>query len=293
MTIFSFPMDQIGLLLRNLSLSGAIGNVIAIILYAAISLIPAFGYLYLRAKKKNLKADVFLLFISIYSFIMMYFMINPGLFPSVIPEGGKMMLGSTFYSLLCTYFVLRILSTWKKADIPELQKGIRNFLYVLIVIFVLVLVFECGVGTVERIQTVKASNSGVDFMGLYEASSLIPTYLFVILQGIVKAVPYIFDIVITIIAMKAIRLLSTNGNMEEAMGAVEKLTRVCTNALGISVVTSLGFNILQLLFQSMLYNVNFSVELPIFSLVFVLAVLLFARYMQEYQKMKQEHDLFI
>ena len=49
-TLIAFPFEQIGAGLRVLSLSGAVGNVIAIILYMLLGLIPAgiWGFLHWR-----------------------------------------------------------------------------------------------------------------------------------------------------------------------------------------------------------------------------------------------------
>ena len=51
--IMYLPFELIGKGLRFLSLSSAIGNVIAIIIYAAISMIPAIYIIYQRKKRKN------------------------------------------------------------------------------------------------------------------------------------------------------------------------------------------------------------------------------------------------
>lgn len=49
-TLIAFPFEQIGAGLRVLSLSGAVGNVVAIILYILLGLIPAgiWGFLHWR-----------------------------------------------------------------------------------------------------------------------------------------------------------------------------------------------------------------------------------------------------
>ena len=56
-TLIAFPFEQIGAGLRILSLSGAVGNVIAIILYMLLGLIPAgiWGFLHWRKKSEPLE----------------------------------------------------------------------------------------------------------------------------------------------------------------------------------------------------------------------------------------------
>ena len=51
-TATAFPFEQIGGLLRILSLSGVVGNIIAILLYVGICLVPSMVYLQLYKKKK-------------------------------------------------------------------------------------------------------------------------------------------------------------------------------------------------------------------------------------------------
>ena len=293
MNIFSFPMEQIGSILRKLSLSGEVGNIIAIIIYTALCLIPIGIYLYLRRTKKFIKVDRFLIFISMYTFVMMYFMVNPGLFPSIIQNAPQMMLGSTFYSIICFYFVIRILSACKDANIFSLQKRLQGFLYVLVIIFLFAIWAEGVLNTWSEIPNVNNGNSMTGLTGYYDVTSYTPTYIFLVIQGIINAIPYVFDIIVTVMAMRVIRLSCEEDPLNNTVPAVDKLVKSCTKALFITVTSSFAFNILQVFFQTMLYKTNFSVELPIFSLVFVLAILLFARYLQEYQKLKQDNDLFI
>ena len=63
-TLIAFPFEQIGAGLRVLSLSGAVGNVIAIILYMLLGLIPAGIWVFLHWRKKSEPLDFMLLVIS-------------------------------------------------------------------------------------------------------------------------------------------------------------------------------------------------------------------------------------
>lgn len=58
--IMYLPFELIGKGLRFLSLSSAIGNVIAIIIYAAISMIPAIYIIYQRKRGRTHKEDILL-----------------------------------------------------------------------------------------------------------------------------------------------------------------------------------------------------------------------------------------
>lgn len=115
-TLIAFPFEQIGAGLRVLSLSGAVGNVVAIILYMLLGLIPAGIWGFLHWRKKSEPLDIMLLVISALLFVTLYYMINPGLLSTGVPGTGKWSLGSTFYSVLLGYLLIRILLHYKMQE---------------------------------------------------------------------------------------------------------------------------------------------------------------------------------
>ncbi|MHA4858155.1 hypothetical protein, partial [Enterococcus faecium] len=68
-----------------MSLSSVIGNVIAIIIYAAISLIPAIYVVYQRKTGTNRKEDILLIAFTGLLFYSLYMFINPGLMYQRMP----------------------------------------------------------------------------------------------------------------------------------------------------------------------------------------------------------------
>ena len=123
-TLIAFPFEQIGAGLRVLSLSGAVGNVVAIILYMLLGIIPAGIWGFLHWRKKAEPLDFMLLVISALLFVTLYYMINPGLLSTGVPGTGKWSLGSTFDSVLLGYLLIRILLHYKNAGTEKLQKGL-------------------------------------------------------------------------------------------------------------------------------------------------------------------------
>ena len=59
------------------------------------------------------------------------------------------------------------------------------------------------------------------------------------------------------------------------------------------VLVNIGWNLLQLLLVRHLLIVNVQVQFPFFSVLFVLGVLLFARYIRENQRLRDDNALFI
>ena len=84
--IMYLPFELIGKGLRFLSLSSAIGNVIAIIIYAVISMIPAIYIIYQRKRGRTQKEDILLVAFTGLLFYSMYMFINPGLMYQKMPD---------------------------------------------------------------------------------------------------------------------------------------------------------------------------------------------------------------
>lgn len=297
-SIFTFPFDQIGGGLRRLSLSGAAGNIVAVILYVIISFIPCGLFLRLKKKGKTCKADLMLLLISADLFFTIYYMINPGLFVSNGMPGGKEMLGCTFYSLGISYLVLRILAKSAKADTKTLQKGLGILLYVVMFLLACVVVVEFAFNLPTNIKTLKGANTAVSGEYLWgdfrnDNVDLIVTYVFLVLQSVVNALPYVLDILVLFVAGEALKELLKDAYSDAAVEAVQKIAATCSKVLAIIVIAGVSFNILQILFRNKLYQVNVTTAIPLMSILFVIAALVIARYVSENQKLKQDNDLFI
>lgn len=87
--LLSLPFAQIGAGLRALSLSGAIGNSIAVVLYLLLSLVPV-GILVWRSRCRRLvPEDSLLVGLSLFLFVMFYVMINPGEIPLLLTGDGR------------------------------------------------------------------------------------------------------------------------------------------------------------------------------------------------------------
>lgn len=292
--IAAFPFEQVGWGLRKLSLSGGAGNAAAVVLYGIFSLIPALAWLFLRRRKKDLQVDFVLPGLSVLLFIMNYYMVNPGLLPSRVPGTGKWMLGCTFYSVLFGYLVIRMLAVYREVDSEKLQRGLRGLLWFLNVVFVYAIFGKCLEETLLAVRDLQGTDSGMLVEGVIsEGEPVGAACLFLGLRYIVNILPYVFDMGIVFFAGRMLDALDRDRYSDESIMLVKRLAGFCQTALSATVMANAVFNLLQCLFCGSLYNVNIVIQLPVLSIIFVLAVLLFSRYLHEEQKLKQEHDLII
>lgn len=274
--IIDFPFKQIGLGLRALSLSGAVGNIIAVLLYIAVCLSPLL-YLYLRKSSKHYMEDILVPVLSLTLFLVIYQMINPNM---------NHYLGLTVYSILIGYAILRMLRIIYIADFDQLGRYIYTLLFILNIIFVFAISY---VGISEIMESINRMH--IDNSGNYHLFNI--NYIFLGLGAIVKYLHYILNILIVFSAMPLLQELKIDRHSEETIAAGKALSKVCRQALSIIVLTNIGYNILQLLFRSKIFTINSYVNLPLFSILFVLACLLLVQLLEENRFLKDESDSII
>jgi len=289
--VMAFPFEQLGLGLRFLSLLGGIGNAISILLYLVLSLIPAGVLLLIGKKRRYCPEDALLAILSGVLFFVLYLMINPGFIGTYTriaagQKAGKAFLGGMIYSILIGYVILRILRQFYRADLGKLQYYMRILLYGLNGLFVLI-AFGAQFGSLlDAYHSLRTGNVGNEhILGM--------SYVFLTLQYLVNVLPYLLNIFVVFAALDLLEAMKSDRSTETTVTAAEGLSRLCGKALAVTVVSNLGFNLLQLIFIQRLMVVHGSVQIPLLSIAFVLAVLLLAQYIIENKRLKDANDLFI
>ena len=287
----AFPFEQIGLGLRLLSLSSRAGNAVAIAAYVTASLLPIAVLFILRKKRKLYTEDGLIGLFSAVLFAVLYIMINPGIISSLTNGAvgqpvGKAVLGVMAYSVLCGYFILRVLRLFSDGGTEKLVRYMSIMLGLLNVLFVY-LIFGAGFGgLLDSIESLQAGNRGNEHL-------LGTSYAFVVLQFAVDVLPYVFDILVVFAALRLFYEMRTDRYSTEVVTAAERISRLCASALVTTVLANISFNLLQLLFAKSLLIINSSVQIPLFSIAFVLAALLLTRLVTENKQLKDDNDMFI
>ena len=149
-------------------------------------------------------------------------------------------------------------------------------------------------GLLQNLETVQKGNTGIELSdGFITFSNLTPTYVFLFLNFAVRILPYVLNIIVVFLAIRLLAAMKEDLYQEESVKLAEKLSHFCVWTLASTIGLGAVFNLLQLFFQSSLYQLEYVVAVPVFSLAFVLAVLLFAKYIREMQRLKEDNDLFI
>ena len=292
--ILNFPLEQIGWGLRQLSLSGGVGNVVAILLFLFVGVLPCGVFLLLKKKGKALFIDWMLVGLSVVLLLVLYYMINPGLLPVPI-IGSKMLLGSAFYSVLIGYLVLRVIVGNRYVDTMVLQKSLCMMLYVVMFLFAWSVVIEFFINLPATIQLVKEGNAttGIMMDGFLDEPDLTLTYAFLAMQSIVNALPNGLGAVAMFFCIRVLKELLRDAYSERAQILIKRLIRYCKISLVVVVLSGMVLNLMQIMLAHLLYQVNVQIDIPIFSILFFLVIHLMARYIEENQKWKMENELFI
>jgi hypothetical protein len=289
--VMAFPFEQIGMGLRSLSLSSGLGNAVAIVVYFAASLLPITAALILRKKRRLCAEDGLLVLLSAVLFAVLYIMINPGVISTwtggvAAQSIGKAILGGMAYSVLCGYFVLRILRLFFNGATEKLVCYMSVMFHLLTVLFVY-LIFGAGFnGLLNSITALQAGNVGNEHL-------LGASYFFLVLQFVVDTLPYAFNVLVVFAALRLLDEMRADRYSAETVAVARKISRICAASLVAMVLANVGFNLLQLLFAKSLTVINSSVQIPVFSITFVLAALLLTRLVTENKQLKDDNDMFI
>lgn len=287
----AFPFEQIGLGLRELSLTGTVGNFAAVVFYVAICALPLLYLMLIRKKRKLYAEDFLLVALCPLLLTVLYFMINPTLLSAKIQLLDadyliKAVLGTVIYSLVGGYIVLRALRLLYSGKTQRLFSYSTYMLYFLNGFFVFAVFGSCTSKLLSSITSLNAANLGNE-------NTLGVTYVFLVLQFIVNALPYVLNTAVGFAGIDLSKTLGENEFSESAVACAERLALVCKWSLTITVLLNISYNILQLVFMHRLNVIKITAEFPVFSVAFVLAVLLLSRFVTRTKQLKDDNDMFI
>lgn len=296
-SIFTFPLEPLGKALREMSLTSGADNAAAILFFTLFGLIPVFLWIILKVKKIQLKADYLLFLLSGVFFYTLYYSINPGLFQTQLNGSEGMYLSGLFYSSIVTYAVIRIYFMAAHGSKQRIHQLLKVFLVILAVIFGGIAMIELTVVMPEALAETRATYESYEiFAGM--AGMEVPVNLAVmeavtVMDSIMEAAPYILDIVILIQAFSLIKELQKDWYSMDSVKAAGKFADTAGRTLVIIIVLGFLFNLLQIVGRNQILKADLKIHIPFISIIFLLAVLLIAKYITASQKLKEENELFV
>lgn len=306
MEYLSFPWEQLGNMLRELSLSGGAGNVTAWILYILLGLCPVFLLLWLIVKGKGRRADLLLPLLSVILFVGLWFLINPSyletrLFPAGLGEMGKYAFALTIDSILLTWLLLRFLTEYEKMERKKLLSSLQILLGIYIVLMLTALLVQGGSSFVSEWTALRADNAvtGAEWMAaglVAEADlgrNLTVSYIFLILQTLCSNLPVLLELVLWGAVMLLLHSCREDGFSEKSLKCVERIRILSARFLTIILFCNMGINLLQLLLAKWIYSSDYSVVFPFKEILMLLGILMLSRFYLESRQLKLDNELFI
>ena len=290
-SVMAVPFEQIGMLLRALSLQGGILNGIALMLWAGICLLPLLPVMKEWQDRAKWAEHIVLVILSVVLFVGLYYMVNPRLLfervPAVLTEaisvGTEELSGALkasvsmmIWSVVVCYGVFVLLRLFRAGEKEQLFLYTRRLLYVLCGLFAGGMVLTA----LEAFTGIRAVQSGLD--GVFTG-----------VKALMAALPYAMDIVVTLSAMTVLDALLEDSRSEQVVVAARKLSGICCITLDVVTSAGVALNIIQWLLSKKISNINVHVSIPFMSLAFVLAALLFSRLLEENKQLADENEMFV
>ncbi len=298
--LFSFPFQQIGTILRNLSLSGNTGNFFSILLFLIFCSSPLIYYLVRKAKGHLIKADCLLYWISFSFLAGMYLYINPGYLCQItgqdtLSASYLFTVGATIWSIIICYILFRILHRIENRETSDLLFTIRHIITALILFTIII---EIGgqniLSIIADIQTTSAGNTNMfPTEDIFSDSALVTTYGWIFLKHILSCIPSILLLRVLFKSRNIVRTLQTDAYDETAIQQLNKIGISCRTIVIVIAVLAVLQNIIQLIFAQYILTADYIVPIPIYTLLFVFIILLLSKKFSEHRDEKLDNDLFI
>lgn len=262
--VLALPFTAVGWILRTLSLSGGVGNAIALVLFAAVSALPL-----LLWKRLGWDKDDWLLgaLVPVLAAVV-YLTVNPGLRPEVLQNDmGDVIYASAVWSVIVTWSVGRLLRCVETAN---LYKALRLFLLI------------CGGCCI-------ASGFGLCIARLREQGQDPMTLLHFGAEAAEQTL-------LTIVFGQAAALmteLERDPYSDRCVAAGEQVSRWCRRTLRLAVGMDLCLNLGQILLAEGLSNIDISVRIPVLAMAVSFGMMALTKLLVRGKELKDDNDLFV
>lgn len=287
--LLSLPLQPVAQLLRHLSLSGVVGNGIAILLFVFLSLSPLFALAMMTKKRPIQWEDSLLFLLSALLFFAQLGTVNPKInipvskaIPNAIPT--LYMIGT--YAVIGGYISLRFIRKLLQSNNETLYRYLTFFLSAISVLLLANLIFE-------YISPLLTNYKDTNLPWTIAIPENTDSLLFLVLQYTIAILPSLVSIVLIYFSMDLIQEMQQQRYSEQVVARSKKLTQLSIYGLILLILSNIGYNMLQLLNMNTLSKIQMSAFFPILSILLVLSILIFTKYVEEGTRIKKDNDLFV
>lgn len=292
MKYITFPWEQLGALLRRLSLSGSAGNITAWILFLIIGALPLVICAVLAARHRLRRPDALLPILTIVLYAALWFYTNPtymDLYLSPVPMEGfsKYSLAAAIICTFLTWILLRFLRNEEKPERRRLLSGLQVLLYLYGLILTAGSLWQNGTEFIAARQKLEEMNTAADPMQLRIST------IFLALQALTELFPSITEALLLIMAAFFIGSFAKAPFDPGTFSRLEKLKKASGQFLILILLTNLGFTLLQLLFSGYLLNSSYQLLFPLTEIIVVLGIRMLSLLYLDGKRLKEDNDMII
>lgn len=286
MAFFSFPFAIIGKITALTAEAGIIGSGISLCIISLICALPLIPVLKTYKNKSCfLRNAVLCLMIPLLAVVFAVFCNNSFIYTlmpeltSDLADNVKSVFGAAVWSGIVTVLLSELIRKISCADGRKLLILTKLISHIIAVIFVIIIsVFEVN----TLYENLTNTNPGL-------ADGYVS-----ILSFIKEALQYILDIAVISSAIRLMDGVLENKPSDEIEYLSKRLSKRCTVALSVMLTVSFISNFIQIILSPVVFsNIFVEVDIPIFSIGFVLIILIVSLLVTENKKLKEDNDLFI
>lgn len=290
-SLIAFPFEQIGRGLRFLSISGRIGNGLALSIWIGLSSLPLIPAMRCWNEKSNKLETMSLCLLAIVLFTGLFNIANPGvLFSSPFDIDNRILYAVNamiIWSVVILYVILRLIRLYQSANLNELLCYMKSLLYILCALFVGVISSSCG----QKFAAILGGiNHPMDVAVTIEKNPI--NAMMAAISFIAALLPYLLDVIITFSSIQLLDMLIQK-KVDGLMDAAKHLSQQCCICLGLTPMSVILLNFLQLLLSHWLTDISISAQIPLMSIAFVLGIFLICQLISENLRLQTDNDLFI
>lgn len=279
------PFILLGNAIRNLSLGSASGNIAAWIILIFLSCLPLAGVLWKRKSKMN----ILLVLCGVEIFILLYYLVNPGsitiaegVFSSkIIAPMWAVAAGGCVAGTLICWALLRLLE-----DIESKSQDILPpLLFSAAAIYALILGYTCFQSILHSMAELIQGNPEESMAGI--------SGIMIVILNLLSVIPGFMGVIVIILAGKLVPALESDPFSSETVALAERISQKTLLLAKVSLFITVLGNGLQLLLFSKLLQVHISINIPLFTLVLCVILILLCKYFRRAKAVNDDNASII
>lgn len=264
---FKLPCGYFVDLLWDISKTGAVWRILAIILYVLVCLVPAGALFLISRRRRPYREDWLLALLS----VVLLLLVGRALDRNWTIYSAFAQMG--LLAVLVTWLALRLLRYFSVSDDRRLVRLVR-------IVVVLVGVLFAALAGVSAFAILAALFERFSIPALAEGAGSVAS------SGI--------TVYGCLLGLRLVDSLGEGGELtDDTVDLARGFYRYSVRAASAILLISLAANIVKLVFVRVSSSTDVSVNFPVFQLLFCLAALIVSRFIAAHKKLRDDNDLFV